>query len=161
MIKCILYPRSKLCVTSGGKEQSAQIVTEKVTELCTLVPALERELDRRPGKTREGKDAVRYIFRNGSWFDNLAASERSRGARRHAMLIEECIGVDGDILSQVLLPVLNIDRRAMDGTMQPSETLNKSQLYIKIFCKKLLFNLFCKYKEEIIYVLYLQNWKSY
>ena len=130
MIKCILYPRSKLCVTSGGKEQSAQIVTEKVTELCTLVPALERELDRRPGKTREGKDAVRYIFRNGSWFDNLAASERSRGARRHAMLIEECIGVDGDILSQVLLPVLNIDRRAMDGTMQPSETLNKSQLYI-------------------------------
>ena len=46
------------------------------------------------------------------------------------MLIEECIGVDGDILSQVLLPVLNIDRRAMDGTMQPSETLNKSQLYI-------------------------------
>lgn len=47
------------------------------------------------------------------------------------MLIEECIGVDGDILSQVLLPVLNIDRRAMDGTMQPSETLNKSQLYIK------------------------------
>ena len=100
---------------------------------------------------------MRYIFRNGSWFDNLAASERSRGARRHAMLIEECIGVDGDILSQVLLPVLNIDRRAMDGTMQPSETLNKSQLYIKIFCKKLLFNLFCKYKEEIIYVLYLQN----
>jgi len=52
MCRCILYPRSKLFVTSGGKEQAAGIVKEKVNELCTLVPALERELDLRPGKTR-------------------------------------------------------------------------------------------------------------
>ena len=49
MIRCILYPRSKLFVSSGGKEQSAGIIKEKVDELCQLVPALERELDRRPG----------------------------------------------------------------------------------------------------------------
>ena len=106
MIKCILFPRSKLFVTSGGKEQSASIVREKVNELCTLVPALNRELDRRPGKTREGKDYVKYVFKNGSYFDNVAASERSRGQRRHAGLIEECVGVDGDILSQVILPMM-------------------------------------------------------
>ena len=52
MCRCILYPRSKLFVTSGGKEQAAGIIKEKVSELCTLVPALERELDLRPGKTR-------------------------------------------------------------------------------------------------------------
>jgi len=52
MIRCILYPRSKLFVASGGKEQSAGIIKEKVDELCTLVPALDRELDRRPGQTR-------------------------------------------------------------------------------------------------------------
>ena len=125
MIKCILFPRSKLFVTSGGKEQSASIVREKVNELCTLVPALNRELDRRPGKTREGKDYVKYVFKNGSYFDNVAASERSRGQRRHAGLIEECVGVDGDILSQVILPMMNVDRRCMDGTTQPSEVLNK------------------------------------
>lgn len=130
MIKCILFPRSKLFVTSGGKEQSASIVREKVNELCTLVPALNRELDRRPGKTREGKDYVKYVFRNGSYFDNVAASERSRGQRRHAGLIEECVGVDGDILSQVILPMMNVDRRAMDGEAHPDEVLNKSQLYI-------------------------------
>ena len=62
MIRCILYPRAKLFVTSGGKEQSAQIVKEKVGELCTLVPALDRELDRRLGKTREGKD---YVMQDG------------------------------------------------------------------------------------------------
>lgn len=83
MIRCILYPRCKLFVTSGGKEQAAGIVKEKVNELCQLVPALDRELDRRPGKTRESKDYVCYVFKNGSYFDNIAANEKSRGKRRH------------------------------------------------------------------------------
>lgn len=104
MCRCILYPRSKLFVTSGGKEQAAGIVKEKVTEICTLVPALEKELDRRPGKTKEAKDYVVYVFKNGSYFDNIAASEKSRGKRRHGGLVEECVGVDGDILSQVIIP---------------------------------------------------------
>jgi hypothetical protein len=130
MCRCILYPRSKLFVTSGGKEQAAGIVKEKVTEICTLVPAFERELDRRPGKTREGKDYVCYVFKNGSYFDNIAASEKSRGKRRHGGLVEECVGVDGDILSQVIIPTMNVSRLCMDGTTQPDETLNKSQIYV-------------------------------
>lgn len=83
MIRCILYPRCKLFVTSGGKEQSAGIIREKVTEICQLVPAFERELDRTPGRTREGKDYVCYVFKNGSFFDNVAANEKSRGKRKH------------------------------------------------------------------------------
>jgi len=58
MVKCILYPQAKLFVTSGGKEQSAAIIKEKVDELCALVPNLAREIDWRPGKTRVGKDYV-------------------------------------------------------------------------------------------------------
>ena len=133
MCRCILYPRSKLFVTSGGKEQAAGIVKEKVTEICTLVPAFERELDRRPGKTREGKDYVCYVFKNGSYFDNIAASEKSRGKRRHGGLVEECVGVDGKILSEVIIPTMNVSRLCMDGTTQPEETLNKSQIYVRIF----------------------------
>ena len=133
MCRCVLYPRSKLFVTSGGKEQAAGIVKEKVTEICTLVPAFDRELDRRPGKTREGKDYVCYVFKNGSYFDNIAASEKSRGKRRHGGLVEECVGVDGDILSQVIIPTMNVSRLCMDGTTQPEETLNKSQIYVYFF----------------------------
>ena len=130
MCRCILYPRCKLFVTSGGKEQAAGIVKEKVTEICTLVPAFERELDRRPGKTREGKDYVCYVFKNGSYFDNIAASEKSRGKRRHGGLVEESVGVDGQILSEVIIPTMNVSRLCMDGTTQPDETLNKSQIYV-------------------------------
>ena len=130
MCRCVLYPRSKLFVTSGGKEQAAGIIKEKVQEICNLVPAFDREIDRRPGKTREGKDYVCYVFKNGSYFDNIAASEKSRGKRRHGGLIEECVGVDGEILSQVIIPTMNVSRLCMDGTTQPAETLNKSQIYV-------------------------------
>ena len=130
MCRCILYPGCKLFVTSGGKEQAAGIVKEKVEELCKLVPALDREIDRRPGKTREGKDQVLYVFKNGSYFDNIAASEKSRRKRRHGGLIEECVGVDGTILSEVIIPTMNVSRRCLDGSVHPEETLNKSQIYV-------------------------------
>ena len=130
MIRCILYPRAKLFVSSGGKEQSAGIIKEKVDELCTLVPALDRELDRRPGQTRQSKDYCIFKFKNGSYFDNLSATEKSRGKRRHGGLLEECVGIDGKILNEVLIPVMNVSRKCLDGTTHPEETLNKSQIYV-------------------------------
>ena len=130
MIRCILYPRAKLFVTSGGKEQAAGIIKEKVDELCNLVPALNRELDRRPGRTRTSKDYCIFMFKNGSYFDNIAATEKSRGKRRHGGLVEECVGVDGKILSEVIIPTMNVSRLCMDGTMQPEEILNKSQIFV-------------------------------
>ena len=104
MCRCVLYPRSKLFVTSGGKEQAAGIIKEKVDEICNLVPAFTRELDLRPGKTRQSKDYCIFVFKNGSYFDNIAARESSRGKRRHGGLVEECVGVDGRILSEVIIP---------------------------------------------------------
>ena len=130
MCRCVLYPGCKLFVTSGGKEQAAGIIKEKVTEICTLVPSFERELDRRPGKTREGKDYCIYCFKNLSYFDNIAARESSRGKRRHGGLVEECVGVDGEILQTVIIPTMNVSRRCLDGSVHPEETLNKSQIYV-------------------------------
>lgn len=130
MVRCVLYPRANLFVTSGGKEQAAGILKDKVNEICTLIPSFNREIDRRRGKTLEGKDYCKFIFKNGSTLDNIAAKENSRGKRRHAGLIEECVGVDDKILREVIIPTMAISRRCMDGTTQPTETLNKSQVYI-------------------------------
>ena len=130
MCKCILYPRCKLFVTSGGKEQAAGIVKEKVQEICTLIPAFKNEIDWSRGVTLEGKDYCKYVFKNGSYFDNIAARESSRGKRRHGGLIEECVGVDGTILSEVIIPTMNVSRMCMDGSTHPEEQLNKSQIYV-------------------------------
>ena len=130
MCRCILYPKCKLFVTSGGKEQAAGIVKEKVQEICTLIPSFSREIDWTRGKTLEGKDKVRYEFKNGSVLDNLAARESTRGQRRHGGLMEECVGIDDAILREVIIPVMAIPRRAKDGSVHPEESVNKSQIYI-------------------------------
>ena len=130
MIRCILYPGVHLFVTSGGKEQGASILHDKVHEICSLIPTFKREIDWGRGKTQEGKDSVRYVFKNGSELDNLAAKETTRGQRRHGGLMEECVGIDDKILREVIIPVMAIPRRAKDGTVHEEEAVNKSQIYI-------------------------------
>ena len=130
MIRCILYPGAHLFVTSGGKEQGASILHDKVNEICQLIPSFEREINWNRGETLEGKDKVRYKFKNGSVLDNLAARESTRGQRRHGGLMEECVGIDDAILREVIIPVMAISRRAKDGTVNEKESLNKSQVYI-------------------------------
>ena len=131
MVRCILYPGAKLFTSAGGKSQSAGILKEKVDEICRMVPAFNREIDRRPGKgTTETKDKCVYKFKNGSYFDNVAANEKARGGRRHAGVLEECVGIDGKILQEVLIPMMSISRTCMDGTKQKDEALNKGELYI-------------------------------
>lgn len=130
MIRCILYPGAKLFVTSGGKEQASGIMKEKVQEICQLVPAFSNEIDWRRGKTLEGKDYCKYVFKSGSVMDNLAARESSRGKRRHGGLMEECVGIDGTILNEVIIPVMNVSRRAACGDKDDNEVLNKSQIYV-------------------------------
>ena len=130
MCRCILYPNAHLFVTSGGKEQGASILQSKVEEICKLIPSFEREIDWGRGKTLTGKDKVRYVFKNGSVLDNLAARESTRGQRRHGGVMEECVGIDDQILREVIIPVMAISRRAKDGTTNEKEPLNKSQIYI-------------------------------
>lgn len=130
MIRCVLYPGVHLFVTSGGKEQGASILHDKVQEICRLIPSFSREIDWGRGKTLEGKDRVVYKFKNGSQLDNLAARESTRGQRRHGGLMEECVGIDDAILREVIIPVMAIPRRAADGSTHEEEAVNKSQIYI-------------------------------
>lgn len=108
MLKCILYPGANVFSVAGGKSQSAEILSSKVNEICTLIPAMEREIiwDTRGmrQKTHQSKDTVLYTFRNGSTLRNIAATQSTRGSRYHSGLMEECIGIDQDILKEVIIP---------------------------------------------------------
>ena len=134
MLKAILYPGAKLFSVAGGKEQSAEILSSKVQEICTLIPAMSKEIiwDTRGtrARTSQTKDSVRYEFKNGSVVQNIVASEKTRGSRFQSGLMEECVGIDQDILNEVIIPTMNVDRRIAGGDPDPNEPLNKSQTYI-------------------------------
>ena len=133
MLKAVLYPGAKLFTVAGGKGQSAEILSGKVSEICKLIPALEKEIiwDTRGtrARTSQTKDTVIYTFRNGSTLENVAASEKTRGRRFQSGLIEECVSVDQDILNNVLIPTMNVDRM-VQGQADPKEQLNKSQIFV-------------------------------
>ena len=50
-------------------------------------------------------------------------------------LIEESAQVDGQILSEVVIPMMNVSRRAAFGAEDPNDITNKAQLYINLSTK--------------------------
>lgn len=91
MLKAILYPGAHLFTVAEGKEQSASILSDKLSEICKLIPALSKEIiwDARGMvnvKTRQTKDSVIYTFKNGSTIENVACSDKTRGRRFQAGL---------------------------------------------------------------------------
>ena len=130
MLRCILYPGSELFVTTGGKEQAASITVAKIEEICRLIPALNNEINWDRGVSTKTKDNVKYIFKNGSKIDILAARESSRGQRRTGGLMEECVLIDQTALNEIIIPTTNVNRLLPDGTRHKEEVVNKSQIYI-------------------------------
>ena len=104
LLRCVLFPNSHLFVTTGGKEQAAGILKEKVDELCKLIPGMKNEIDWSRGKTKSGKDNIEIIFKNGSKLDIMAARQSSRGKRATGGLMEECILIDQTLLNEVIIP---------------------------------------------------------
>ena len=130
MLRCVLYPGAHLFVTTGGKEQAAGIAREKAEELVKLIPGLKNEIDWSRGATKASKNMVEYLFKNGSKLDIMAAQQSSRGKRATGGLVEECILVDQDMLNEVIIPTMNVDRRLADGSRHEEEVINKSQIFV-------------------------------
>ena len=130
MLRCILYPNSQLFVTTGGKQQAASITIAKIQQICRLIPALSNQINWDRGVSTKSKDNVKYVFKNNSSIDILAARQSSRGQRRTGGVMEECVLIDGDMLNEVIIPTTNVDRRLSDGSRHPEEVVNKSQIYI-------------------------------
>lgn len=126
ILKCIFFPRIKLFICSGGKEQSANIAKEKIEEIFELLPILEREVKY---KTFQ-KDYVKLVFQNDSKLDIVAVQNSTRGGRRNAGLVEEAVLVDGDKLNTIIIPLMAVNRRAANGQVDYNGELHKQQLYI-------------------------------
>ena len=135
MIKAILYPGAHLFTVAEGKEQSASILSDKISEICKLIPAFQKEIlwDTRGmanAKTRQTKDSVVYTFKNGSVIENVACSDKTRGRRFQAGLMEEAATLNQDMLQQVIIPTLNVSRRLPDGSVDDNEILNQAQTFV-------------------------------
>lgn len=127
ILKCIFQPGLKTFICAPGKGQGAQIAAEKVNEILDLFPILRKEL---VGEDfNSGKDYLKMTFRNGSIFDVVAALDSQRGGRRHSGMIDEVRDHDADLLNEVVIPLMNVNRRTKARIVNPYER-HQAQFYL-------------------------------
>ncbi len=127
VLKCVMYPGTKLFCCAPGKEQSAKITADCLNDIFEAYPLLKDEVK----KFTENKDYTRLIFHNGSKYDVVQMRDSTRGGRRFGGAIEEIVDkkFDGDMLNSVVIPLMANDRTAMCGKVDPDE-MHKSEIYL-------------------------------
>lgn len=126
-IRGIMQPRSKGFTCADTKKQAAQIVEEKTNEIYRLFPFLVNELnisdlDKMKKKYGNmGSDYAEIKFRNDSQIDIVNTGNAGRGGRRHWGTLEEFAMMDGDAVNEVVIPLMNVDRRTVAGLLNPTE----------------------------------------
>jgi hypothetical protein len=103
IIKCIVYPNTWSTYTAMTKENSSQILQEKVTELKNLMPWLEDEIPKK--NISSGQENTTIHFPNGSKLYN-ATPVSSKGLTNNSILVDEAFFVASDVMNDSLLPTL-------------------------------------------------------
>lgn len=101
--RAILYPGSRVVLTSATRGQSQLIVSEKIKkELWDMSPNLRREIK----KISDNNNDVYVRFKNGSSIHTVTLSKNSRGNRSTVNVGEEAREIDIDTYNTVVNPFL-------------------------------------------------------
>ena len=110
--RAILYPGQKILVSTETKEQSRNLIREKiVNELMGMSPNLKKEIN--PKEVKIGTNESYVKFKNGSTITAINASENTRGRRAHILVVDEYVQIKGgfDTLTKILQPFLQVVRQ--------------------------------------------------
>ena len=103
--RCIVYPYSKIVLSSATKGQSKLIISEKIrNELMNMSPVLQKEIS----KIKDNQNEVIVYFRNGSTIVVVPASENGRGHRSNVVVREECRQILKSVDDSILSPFQTI-----------------------------------------------------
>ena len=108
----ILYPGQKIIVSCETKEQSRNLIREKiVNELMNMSPNLKKEIN--PREIKIGTNESYVKFKNGSTITAINASENTRGKRAHILVVDEYVQIKNgfDTLTKILQPFLQVVRQ--------------------------------------------------
>lgn len=126
-LQCIFIPGHRSFIVAPNKSQAAKIAKQKIQEFWRIWPLLKNELEIYNGQVRAsfGKDSVEIYFKNESYFSVVGALDSDRGLRNHSGLLDELRDLDGDMVSEVILPQLNVSRRMSNGLVNSYEKVNQ------------------------------------
>lgn len=126
VVKCILFPGTKIVIAAGQKSQGMKIVTEKIPELINQSKSgmLKREI-KGSIRTSMNTDDPNVEFLNGSWIKVVAATQGARSARANLLVLDEFRMIDPLIYKNVLRRFLAASRQP--GFLENPEYKNKQE----------------------------------
>lgn len=106
--RCILYPGTKVVITSGTRGQSINVLEKIQMELIPVSPNLKNEIDYNATKF-SGQDA-KIVFKNTSTIKVVTASDNARSNRANILIVDEFRMVKKDTIDTVLKKFLTSRR---------------------------------------------------
>ena len=119
VIRCILYPGTKICIASGTRGQSINVLEKIILELKPKSPELALEIDEK--ETKINGTNAQIVFKNSSYIKVVTASDSARGNRANLLLLDEFRMIAKDIIDTILRKFLTQKR------MPPYEELTKKE----------------------------------
>lgn len=108
VIRCILFPGTKVCIASGTRGQATNVLEKIILELKPLSPELRAEINEKESKLN-GTDA-KIVFHNTSVIKVVTAKDSSRGNRCNVLLLDEYRLISKDTIDVVLKKFLTLRR---------------------------------------------------
>ena len=130
-LQCVFIPGHVGSIVAPNKTQAAKVSRQKIQEIWRYWPLLKNELEPYQGDVHAnfGKDYVELFFKNGSRLAVVGALDSDRGIRTHATLIDEARDQDGDAISEIVLPQMNVSRRMANGKVNEYEKINTQVIW--------------------------------
>ncbi len=106
--RCILYPGTKICIASGTRGQSINVLEKIMNELVPMSPELKSEIDET--ETNLNNTNAKIQFKNGSYIKVVTASDSARSNRANLLIIDEFRMVKKAVIDTILKRFLSVPR---------------------------------------------------
>lgn len=111
VIRCILYPETKIVVAAGVKGQAAEVIAKIKDELCKNYQWGSSNLCNEIEDVKYGQNDASCIFKNGSWIKIVTSNDNARSKRANILITDEFRIVDLSVIDTVLRKFLTAPRQ--------------------------------------------------
>jgi len=147
VIRCILYPGTKVIVVSGTLKQANEVLLKIQDELMPKSAFLRREIT----KCSIGVQDAEIVFANGSWIRTRPSTDNARGCRANLLICDEFRMINEKVVDLVLRKFLTSPRHP--GYLDKPEYAHLVERNKEIYMSSAYFKSSWAYKKVQGYVI--------